>query len=103
MTGPSRSSLEQRQVKKLRRTLKAILPANRFYQNKFSTLGRSEVDSLEAFKQNVRLTGGDFPAVVELHGDDHAAIDKLGINLIGNKDCTSLGEFMPRRLASRLT
>jgi phenylacetate-CoA ligase len=47
----NRDSLEQQQLKKLRRMLRTVLPANKFYQEKFSAHGISDIDSFENFKQ----------------------------------------------------
>ena len=46
-----REALREQQLKKLRRMLQIILPANGFYRRKFARAALEEVDSLEQFKQ----------------------------------------------------
>src|ERR1043166_3188921 len=46
----SRKSLERQQLKKLRRLLQTILPANKFYQKKFSAGQIAGLDSLDKFR-----------------------------------------------------
>ncbi len=50
MIATQRDSLEQQQLNKLSQMLQTILPANEFYQRKFSGAGISAVDSLQELK-----------------------------------------------------
>jgi hypothetical protein len=43
---------------------------------------------LDQFMHQPKLTAGEFPTFVEIHGADRAAVDSIGINLIGERDCT---------------
>lgn len=47
----SRQAIEEHQLKRLRRMLKAILPANEFYRKKLPEEGIADIDSLEKFKR----------------------------------------------------
>jgi phenylacetate-CoA ligase len=49
-TVSSRKTIEERQLKRLQQTLKAVLPSNEFYRNKFSTHGSCEISSMETLK-----------------------------------------------------
>jgi len=45
-----RQVIQQHQVQRLRQMLQAVLPTNRFYQEKFGQQGLSDVASLEVLK-----------------------------------------------------
>ena len=47
----TRKAIEQEQFKRLRRMLKAILPANEFYGRKFARVGLEQIDSLEQLRK----------------------------------------------------
>jgi phenylacetate-CoA ligase len=51
----AREGIEKEQLKRLRRMLHAILPANEFYRSKFADAGITQVESLEQFR-NLPLT-----------------------------------------------
>ena len=46
----ARKEIEKEQLKRLRRMLHAILPANEFYRTKFADAGLAQVESLEQFR-----------------------------------------------------
>ena len=70
----SRKSLERQQLKKLRRLLQSVLPANKFYQTKFSACQIADLDSLDKIRQWPCTTKSELV-------DDQALHPPFGTNL----------------------
>ena len=58
-TASSRTTLEQRQLQRLRQMLHVVLPANEFYRKKFSAHGSREIESMESLKGLPLTTKGE--------------------------------------------
>ena len=70
----SRKSLERQQLKKLRQLLQLVLPANKFYQKKFSACQIADLNSLDKFRQWPCTTKSELV-------DDQALHPPFGSNL----------------------
>jgi len=69
------SAIEDRQLDKLRKLLRSVLPSNQFYRTKFSEINTEAVDSLASFSRNFPFT-----TKTEIVADQ-AAAPPFGTNL----------------------